>query len=254
MKKTLKWGLSAAAVAVIIAAVVAVVLVLVLKKEGDDSGLSERVTYFAMHLGDVEASFKTKDGNYKSQKCSFDVNVDSTRSSINEAIAKLDSIKPKTQESSFSQETVVKEFERRSGEHDLLVYYIPCSFDYSHDDEDVKKFVEEVKKAGLEKRILAISNTLPAKQVSDLYQLDNVAGSDTTDIARKISEFAKPKAFNCLIVGDIFNYGTDQDAYEMEADLIADVTHDLFTAFLQLAFGPMDTQNSQDLQIQRLRG
>ncbi|KAL6736469.1 hypothetical protein Aduo_006819 [Ancylostoma duodenale] len=242
MKKTLEWGLSAAAVAAIIAAVVAVVLVLVLKKKETTpvKRLSERVMYFAIHLGDVEASFKTKDDKYKSQKCSLDVNVDSTRSSITamrdvtqkytfilfsdkietttpmnreEAIAKVASIKPETQESSFSQEAVVKEFERRSGEHDLLVYYIPCSFDYSHDDEDVKKFVEEVKKARLERRILAVSNVRPAKQVSVLYQLDNVAGSDTPFIARKISQFDNEN-YNAKILE--LNFVQDNDNYNAE--------------------------------------
>ncbi|EYC06853.1 hypothetical protein Y032_0073g736 [Ancylostoma ceylanicum] len=311
MRKTLKWGLIGAAVAAVIAAIIAVVLVLVLKKNGDDPGTSERVMYFAIHLGDNKALHRSKYEQYRNQQCSIDVNVDNTRKSITamkdvtqkysfilfsdtiettapmsneEAIAKLDSIKSKTQGPLFSQESVVKEFERRSGKQNRLVYYIPCSFDYSHHDEDVRKFVEAVRKAGLEKRIMVVSNTRPAKQVSDLYQLDNVAGSDTTDIVQKIMEFGhqgseettlepaqtsmkpktstirkttktttrrssnptrstdhtltpKPRTFNCIFVGDNFNYGSDQDAYEMEADLITGVAHDLFASFRGSSIG-----------------
>ncbi|RCN51832.1 hypothetical protein ANCCAN_01920 [Ancylostoma caninum] len=72
------------------------------------------------------------------------------------------------------------------------------------------------------------------------------------------SDKSKPKAFNCLFVGDVFNYGTDQDAYEMEADLIADVAHDLFTAFRSSsiglwAYGHTKFAKSADSALKRMR-
>ncbi|KAL6736459.1 hypothetical protein Aduo_006812 [Ancylostoma duodenale] len=37
--------------------------------------------------------------------------------------------------------------------------------------------------------------------------------------------------FRCLFVGDLYNYGHNGDAYELEADLIADVAHDLYSEY-----------------------
>ncbi|RCN51838.1 hypothetical protein ANCCAN_01926 [Ancylostoma caninum] len=211
MKKAVKWGLLAAVVVAVIAAIVAVVLVLVLKKK--DEGPSERVMYFAMHLGDDGALYRNRYEDYKSGMCNLKMNVDNTRSSIkamksltqkysfilftdkiettapmssDEAIQKLGSIEPKAHESPFNQEAVLKEFTGRGGDN-LLVYYIPCSFDY--DSEKVKQFVGEMKKAGLEKKILIVSNTRTEGEIRQLYEQNNVAGSDTENVAEKIIDF-----------------------------------------------------------------
>ncbi|RCN51841.1 hypothetical protein ANCCAN_01929 [Ancylostoma caninum] len=211
MNKTVKWGLLAAVVVAIIAAVIAVVLVFVLKKK--DEGPSERVMYFAMHLGDDGALYRNRYEEYKKGTCNLKMNVDNTRSSIkamkdltqkysfilftdkiertppmssDEAIQKLGSIEPKTHESPFNQEAVLKEFAGQSG-NNLLVYYIPCSFDYG--SEKVKQFVGEMKKAGLEKKILIVSNTRTEGEIRQLYEHNNVVGSDTENVAEKIIDF-----------------------------------------------------------------
>ncbi|KAL6736463.1 hypothetical protein Aduo_006814 [Ancylostoma duodenale] len=211
MKKAVKWGLLAAVVVAVIAAIIAVVFVLVLKKK--DERPSERVMYFAMHLGDDGALYRNRYEEYKIGMCNLKMNVDNTRSSIkamkdlrqkysfilftdkiettapmssDEAIQKLSSIEPKAHESPFNQESVLKEFAGRSGDN-LLVYYIPCSFNYDH--EKVKQFVGEMKKAGLEKKILIVSNTRTEGEVRQLYEQGNVAGSDTENVAEKIIDF-----------------------------------------------------------------
>ncbi|KAL6736458.1 hypothetical protein Aduo_006811 [Ancylostoma duodenale] len=213
MKKEVKCGLLTALVVAIIAAAIAVVVVFVLKKK--DEGPSERVMYFAMHLGDGGALYENRHEEYKSDKCSLKTNVDNTRSSINamkslalkyslilytdkiettapmtsdEAIQKLDSISPKAHESPFSQEAVLREFASRSGDT-LLAYYIPCDFDYAHDK--VKKFVDEMKKAGLDEKTLIISNTRTEEEVKKLYEQGNVVGSDTENVAEKIVDFGR---------------------------------------------------------------
>ncbi|EYC06861.1 hypothetical protein Y032_0073g740 [Ancylostoma ceylanicum] len=290
MKKAVKWGLLAAVVVAVIAAIIAVVLVLVLKKK--DEAPSERVMYFAMHLGDEGALYRNRDEKYRSSTCSLHVNVDNTQSSIealknsplkysfilytdkiettapmssDEAMKKLDSIEAKAHESPFNQEAVLNEFASRSA-NSLLVYYIPCSFNY--DQGEVKKFVEEVKKAGLEKKILIVSNTRPEEEVKRLYEQDSVAGSDTENVAEKIIHFGNgekptvgpigtkttskpahtttkptqkstkptrppgptpdPNGLHCLFVGDLYNFGSHADRYEKEAQLFGDIGYDFF--------------------------
>ncbi|KIH50816.1 hypothetical protein ANCDUO_19102 [Ancylostoma duodenale] len=80
-----------------------------------------------------------------------------------EAIQKLDSISPKAHESPFSQE--------------------------AHDK--VKKFVDEMKKAGLDEKTLIISNTRTEEEVKKLYEQGNVVGSDTENVAEKIVDFGR---------------------------------------------------------------
>ncbi|CAJ0604962.1 unnamed protein product [Cylicocyclus nassatus] len=281
MKKGAKWGIGGGIILII--AIVAVVLAVVLPGRKKDKDEELPVMYFAMHLGDpAPARSQRISGQYQNLmegECSLDLNVENTRKSIeglgsNQKFAfifysnDVDTTSPMTaeealerlkkveaaNESSYKQEQVAKAYTSRRNAKDLLVYFIPCDFSYSK-DEDVKNFVTELQKSGVLKKSLIVSNTKPSQTVAQLYEMndENVAGTDK-NIIEKIIDFGRstetteqtqgtrtsrrstgrpttaPPAtrYNCLFVGDLYNYGNDGESYAQEAELLSQVGYDIF--------------------------
>ncbi|KAK6738999.1 hypothetical protein RB195_020841 [Necator americanus] len=214
MKPILKWAILVSAIVGILA-VTALVLALTLTGKGGDEAPNARTMYFAMNLDGTLFSRKFLEFNKKD--CSPQKDLDTTRDAISamkdmdllysfilfaedakvtspvswkEAVAQLGTLDVNTQASTFKQAPAIREFIKRKGENDLLVYYIPCGFDYRKDD-DLNDFVNEMKKAGIEEKILIVSSVQPIDVVSDLYKVTsrNAAGKDDKNIINRISEF-----------------------------------------------------------------
>ncbi|RCN35287.1 hypothetical protein ANCCAN_18853 [Ancylostoma caninum] len=157
MEKVVIWCLLALVVIGIIAAV-AVVVILKFTGNKENADTNQKTMYYAMYLGDGAPMSRLPfmSPRYRS-KCSLQMNVDNTRDSImamkdlnqkyslilftdsveitppmhtDDALTKLSKIEPKSPGSPFQQESVMKEFIKHRREKDLLVYYIPCEYDY----------------------------------------------------------------------------------------------------------------------------
>ncbi|EPB70546.1 hypothetical protein ANCCEY_10370 [Ancylostoma ceylanicum] len=179
---------------VVVGAIVGVALVLVVNLVGNAG--TGRVLFFAMHLdnGTPMRLFNTARSN---KSCSLQMNVDNTRDSIfamknmdqlyslilfnndakatsfmdwEKSILQLKTIETNMQGSAFKQVSVIKEYIKQKGKDDLLIYNIPCNFDYREDDEDVRHFVDEMRQARVENGVLIISNTHPASVVRDVFK------------------------------------------------------------------------------------
>ncbi|EYB92508.1 hypothetical protein Y032_0193g1400 [Ancylostoma ceylanicum] len=222
MNKAAIWCLLALLVVGIIAAV-AVVVILKFTGNKDISGgdVNQKTMYYAMYLGDgaPRSRLPFMSPQYRS-KCSLQMNVDNTRDSIlamkdlkqkygfilftdrveitsamrsDEALSKLSKIEPKSPGSVFKQESVMEEFIKHRRGKDLLVYYIPCDYNYRENDEDLEEFIEEMKEAGVSRKTLIVSNTQPAKTVSRMYGVGegNALGYDSEDRADRIADFGR---------------------------------------------------------------
>ncbi|KAL6736486.1 hypothetical protein Aduo_006835 [Ancylostoma duodenale] len=182
-----------------------------------------RVMYFAIHPGD--GSEKEPAPEYsdaieepRAIKCSLRMNKASTRDSIDamegfpirysfiiydataettlpleahDAKQKLDDIKS-TNNKVFNQTSAILEFKKQIGEriNDLLVYYIPCRFNYSAIDDDTKSFIKEME--AFRGRIMLASNTHSAVVVAKAFDQkpENVIGNDDDmDISERIKKF-----------------------------------------------------------------
>ncbi|EYC06842.1 hypothetical protein Y032_0073g733 [Ancylostoma ceylanicum] len=203
---------------VVVGAIVGVALVLVVNLVGNAG--TGRVLFFAMHLdnGTPMRLFNTARSN---KSCSLQMNVDNTRDSIfamknmdqlyslilfnndakatsfmdwEKSILQLKTIETNMQGSAFKQVSVIKEYIKQKGKDDLLIYNIPCNFDYREDDEDVRHFVDEMRQARVENGVLIISNTHPASVVRDVFKVrsENIVGEDDAkNIVERIVRFSR---------------------------------------------------------------
>ncbi|CAJ0604959.1 unnamed protein product [Cylicocyclus nassatus] len=277
MKKFIKWAIGGA---ILIIVIVGVIIAVVLKKK---YGSRDPIMCFAIHVGDRARLYDlglTHAGKLQEEDCSLEknkrnireailamddvkqlyafifysdiVNVTSSQNSA-EALEILDSVKSRAG-SSYRQESVAKEYISQRSKKDLLVYFIPCDFTYREGDDDMGKFVTELKSAGVNDKVLIVSNTRPSRDVADLYALSdsNVVGEEH-DIAGRISDFGHsivstrptrkprpstsvtsgpptvpPEPYKCLFVGDLYNFGNNANFYLDEAQFIGEFAYDLF--------------------------
>ncbi|CAJ0604961.1 unnamed protein product [Cylicocyclus nassatus] len=168
--------------------------------------------------------------------------------------------------SSYTQESVANEYTSKKNDDDLFVFYIPCDYDYREDDQDVSKFVAKLRSSGALKKSLIVSNTRFTSDFAELYGLnnENAAGKEQ-DIPRRIAQLGghftestlatgspntvtvstrstrSPKTrstsgttptpkrrLNCMFIGDVFNYGSNTEGYDMELELLSQVAYDVF--------------------------
>ncbi|EYC37287.1 hypothetical protein Y032_0809g2457 [Ancylostoma ceylanicum] len=170
--------------------------------------------YFAMYLGDTReeniSRFSTEGIN--SSECSLDVNINNTRKAIEamrnqtfqysfilytntarstpprkalDAITILASIEPDMGAEKFNQSTAIEEFSSQSnGNADsVLIYYMPCEYDFNKDDIDTKLFVQRMERYGHRGRTMIVSNTDTALAVERFYNhpKEQIVGKDESD-------------------------------------------------------------------------
>ncbi|CAJ0605122.1 unnamed protein product [Cylicocyclus nassatus] len=187
-------------IVLIVGAALSVVLTVVLTSETSRKEKEPRVMYFSMYVGDVGEPSKSLHLRSDGKECSLKTNKKNTEVSIKQiadkgidqlysfifygekvrttkpkkakdAIAKLDDF-PAEEQEIFNQKGAVQEFVNRKRDgRDMLVHYIPCSFNYSADDEDAKGIVQVLKEAGMDKKLTLVSNTANITEVTEAFNI-----------------------------------------------------------------------------------
>ncbi|KAL6736482.1 hypothetical protein Aduo_006832 [Ancylostoma duodenale] len=208
----------------IIGTTLSVILTVALtSRAGGENSSKRKVVYFAMYLGDDEGKktpsrgtrsiFQADDG---SKACSLELNKENTKFSIqdmkgsdqlysfilyttkaksttprkaDDAITELGNITA-TKGEQFKQLAAVEKFLKERRDDDVLVFYIPCKFDYNQ--RDTQEFVEELKRSGAQATTMLVSNTKNSSDVAEVYNInkDNVVGKGDK-VAEKIRKFAE---------------------------------------------------------------
>ncbi|KAL6736484.1 hypothetical protein Aduo_006834 [Ancylostoma duodenale] len=199
-----------------------------------------KVIHFAIHLGKggaigpapVHSESRIKAG---SKKCNIWMNVDNTRNSIlamedleqrysfilyesnagiteslgaRDAIDILNKIRPTSAEQ-FSQTSAITEFEVtvRERTDDLLIYYIPCNYQYNESDADTKSFVAKMGKH--QGRVLLASNTQPAALVAKAFnQSREYVVGEGEDILERILRFCTQNSATSVLTTTSTTYRT----------------------------------------------
>ncbi|KHJ96688.1 hypothetical protein OESDEN_03348 [Oesophagostomum dentatum] len=211
MKRTLS---IAFLVILILGVAVAVILTVVLTAKGNTKGKAEKVMFFAFYSGDespssgtlVRALRRKRDGD--GTACSLELDISNTRDSITamknvdqeysyilytdvaqthgpfkalDALTQLNSITANPSDHGLSQSSVMREFIKQANGNpeDQLVFYMPCSYVYS-DDNDQAQFVQLMKDANMGDKTLIVSSKFNSTTISNWYGVTNVAGAGSS--------------------------------------------------------------------------
>ncbi|KAL6736483.1 hypothetical protein Aduo_006833 [Ancylostoma duodenale] len=208
----------------IVGTILIVLLTVALSSQSVKNKKKPKSIYFAMYLGDMgnETTSRFLKKSTNSSECSLELNMNNTRESIEvmrnrtfrygfilytnaarttsplkalDAIASMGSIEPDMAAKKFIQSEAIEEFSNQYNEHNdsILIYYVPCKYDYNQNDNDTQLFVEIMDRNGLRNRTMIISNTNTTLAVAKAYRhpKEQIVGKDESeDIIEKIVSFA----------------------------------------------------------------
>ncbi|EPB69309.1 hypothetical protein ANCCEY_11604 [Ancylostoma ceylanicum] len=98
-----------------------------------------------------------------------------------EAIRKLEGEPADSSKKEFNQTAALDKFLEEKTASDVLVFYIPCNYDYSQSDEDAKAFVKKLQDSGAGAATMLVSNTMNRTAVAKAY---NISESDVAVVGQ----------------------------------------------------------------------
>ncbi|CAJ0605196.1 unnamed protein product [Cylicocyclus nassatus] len=285
----LRYALISAAFIIVLAVILTVVLTLKAKGNNEDSEEPKelvRTIFFAFNT-DYDVQYKEVRND---DKCNLTKNIVSTQHAILEmkdqrfrfilfadkvktsesmdwlkAIDKLETaMSHSNPQTTFKQYLVLQEFVDRAGNDDLLVYFVPCNFNYSASDSDMEIVRAMIRLAHIEEHVLIIFAKEDGESIKEWYgvNISHVVGKGENVVDRIVRfvlmETTKaessirtepifqstatvdatstyvgtptseaPKSINCVCVVDL-QYITKAREIDKEKSLILKVTDTLF--------------------------